>query len=298
MGEAGYERAATDDELARMRAVVAEAMAAGAIGFATSSSPTHNGDGGRPVPSRLADLRRARHVARAAARARAAASCALLPGGMISNDEVFDLQRADRPPVHLDRAAHDQGLPLAREASSRTRGGPRRRHRGVAAGVVPAPRVPDEPHRAVHPQHAPDASRRSWTCTSRSASPRTAIRPGGRRSGRSWPVAVACSPSIGRPARWPNRRPAPTSSSAGVVDLAEERGCSPLDVLLDVSLDDDLRTRFRSVLANDDPDGIAWLLPRDHVLLGLADSGAHVSQLVRCLLRYRPPWRTGCATAR
>jgi N-acyl-D-aspartate/D-glutamate deacylase len=33
------------------------------------------------------------------------------------------------------------------------------------------------------------------------------------------------------------------------------------------------------VLANDDPEGIAWLLPRDHVLFGLADSGAHVSQL-------------------
>ena len=61
--------------------------------------------------------------------------------------------------------------------------------------------------------------------------------------------------------------------------LAEERGCTPLDVMLDVSLDDDLQARFWSVLANDDPEGIAWLLPRDNVLLGLADSGAHVSQL-------------------
>ena len=33
------------------------------------------------------------------------------------------------------------------------------------------------------------------------------------------------------------------------------------------------------MLANNDPEGIAWLLPRDGVLLGLADSGAHVSQL-------------------
>jgi N-acyl-D-aspartate/D-glutamate deacylase len=49
--------------------------------------------------------------------------------------------------------------------------------------------------------------------------------------------------------------------------------------MLDLSLEDDLRTRFWSVLANNDPDGIAWLLPRDGVLLGLADSGAHVSQL-------------------
>ena len=74
----------------------------------------------------------------------------------------------------------------------------------------------------------------------------------------------------------PNR---PDLVGRGVVDLAEERDCTPLDVMLDVSLEDDLRTRFWSVLANDDPDGIAWLLPRDNVLLGLADSGAHVSQL-------------------
>ena len=33
------------------------------------------------------------------------------------------------------------------------------------------------------------------------------------------------------------------------------------------------------MLANNDPDAIASLLPQDTVLLGLADSGAHVSQL-------------------
>jgi N-acyl-D-aspartate/D-glutamate deacylase len=49
--------------------------------------------------------------------------------------------------------------------------------------------------------------------------------------------------------------------------------------MVDLSIDDGLRTRFWSVLANNDPDAIAWLLPRDGVLLGLADSGAHVSQL-------------------
>ena len=39
-----------------MQAVVADAMAGGAAGFASSASPTHNGDSGRPVPSRVADL--------------------------------------------------------------------------------------------------------------------------------------------------------------------------------------------------------------------------------------------------
>jgi N-acyl-D-aspartate/D-glutamate deacylase len=71
----------------------------------------------------------------------------------------------------------------------------------------------------------------------------------------------------------------PELTGTPVMTVADERGCTPLEVMLDVSLEDNLESRFQSVLANDDPDAIAWLLPRDNVLLGLADSGAHVSQL-------------------
>ena len=53
----------------------------------------------------------------------------------------------------------------------------------------------------------------------------------------------------------------------------------PSTSMLDMSLEENLETRFTSVLANNDPEAIAWLLPQDTVLLGLADSGAHVSQL-------------------
>jgi N-acyl-D-aspartate/D-glutamate deacylase len=86
------------------------------------------------------------------------------------------------------------------------------------------------------------------------------------------------------PVNWPSLSVAesearPDLVGRSVVDLADERGGTPLDVMIEIALEDDLRTRFNSVLANNDPDGIAWLLPRDNVLLGLADSGAHVSQL-------------------
>jgi len=55
MGEAATERAATDAEILRMKQVVLEGMAAGAVGFSSSTSPAHNGHGGKPMPSRLAD---------------------------------------------------------------------------------------------------------------------------------------------------------------------------------------------------------------------------------------------------
>src|SRR5207253_6562574 len=54
MGEEATEREAKADEIAAMRALVADALRAGAVGFATSKAPTHVGWEGRPVPSRVA----------------------------------------------------------------------------------------------------------------------------------------------------------------------------------------------------------------------------------------------------
>src|SRR5258705_11245879 len=55
MGEEATERRATAEEIARMRALVREAIDAGAIGFATSKASTHIGYAGKPVPSRAAE---------------------------------------------------------------------------------------------------------------------------------------------------------------------------------------------------------------------------------------------------
>ena len=43
-----------------MQELVREAMRAGAVGFASSTSPAHNGEGGLPMPSRLAEEREMR----------------------------------------------------------------------------------------------------------------------------------------------------------------------------------------------------------------------------------------------
>jgi N-acyl-D-aspartate/D-glutamate deacylase len=54
MGDAAFERAATGAEVVTMAELLRAAVAAGARGFTTSTSPTHNDSMGRPVPSRLA----------------------------------------------------------------------------------------------------------------------------------------------------------------------------------------------------------------------------------------------------
>ena len=55
MGERALSEPATEDDLASMRAAVAEALRAGAVGFSTSRATTHVTPDGTPVPSRIAE---------------------------------------------------------------------------------------------------------------------------------------------------------------------------------------------------------------------------------------------------
>ena len=55
MGERALSEPATEDDLAAMRAAVAEALRAGAMGFSTSRATTHVTPDDTPVPSRIAD---------------------------------------------------------------------------------------------------------------------------------------------------------------------------------------------------------------------------------------------------
>src|SRR6476469_7689536 len=276
MGEAAYERPATTGELQQMRGIVGEAMDGGAIGFATSASPTHNGDQGRPVPSRVADLDELR-VLLEPLQGASRGVVALLPGGVISNAQGFDLQRSVGRPFTWTALLTIKGYPY---------------HEGVIAeheaawedGVEVWPQVSCRP--LVFQMNLAEP----FTLNMR---PSFAALMGVSREER---IAAYRDPSwrakgweewAGRRGRCPVNWSAisvaesptrPDLVERGVVALAEERDCTPLDVMLDVSLDDDFRTRFWSVLANDDPDGIAWLLPRDHGLLCLADTRANVSK--------------------
>ncbi|HZP14401.1 MAG TPA: amidohydrolase family protein, partial [Nocardioides sp.] len=64
-----------------------------------------------------------------------------------------------------------------------------------------------------------------------------------------------------------------------LADIAEERGVSPMDAAIDLALEENLKTRFRVVLANDDEEEVGKLLQDERAVLGLSDAGAHASQL-------------------
>lgn len=54
MGDRAWSEEATDEDVAQMSALLRQALARGAVGFATSRGPNHVDGDGRPVPSRLA----------------------------------------------------------------------------------------------------------------------------------------------------------------------------------------------------------------------------------------------------
>ena len=283
-----------------MQQVVAEAMAAGAVGFATSSSrdaQRRRRPAGAVARSPTSPSS-TRCSSRCATPARASSRCC--PGEKIKHADVFELQRRDRSPAHVDRAAHGQGLPVAREDHRGERRGPRRGRRGVAAGVVPAARVPDEPARAVHVQHArPRSPELMDRARSRSASPRTAIRRGGRgrwdelqargvpaaRTGTS--LAVAESADAPR-ARRPQRSPTSPRSAA----------CTPLDVMLDISLDENLETRFRSRARQQRSRRDRWLLAAGRRAARPRRLRCARQPALRRVLRRPTCSATGCASRR
>jgi N-acyl-D-aspartate/D-glutamate deacylase len=65
-------------------------------------------------------------------------------------------------------------------------------------------------------------------------------------------------------------------------DLARERGCDAIDVMLDIAIDEDLRTTFAPLCTTEDREsyelrGALWR--DDRTLIGASDSGAHLDMI-------------------
>ena len=209
MGDDAYERAATADEIARMRRW-STMLAGGAAAFARAPGPPRRQrpagavPGGRP--GRAARPARTGEAVRARCGGTAARGSVLQRGGLPPSTR-------GGPPVHLDGAADGEGLSLPREGDRRARRRLGRRGRGVAAGVVSAARVPDEPLRAVHAQHAPHLRQADGQVEGgRRRLPGSDL--ARRRPGRTSAARRVVSRSTGPPSRWPSHartRSSPTT---------------------------------------------------------------------------------------
>jgi N-acyl-D-aspartate/D-glutamate deacylase len=277
MGDAAYERAATDEELAQMQSVLREALVAGAAGFATSFALTHRGIDGLPVPSRFAERGELDALLDALGEERRGVF-AIAPGDQCHIDDLYELQ----PRV---------GVPFTYGALlTSAQGGHRRsveiNNEGWARGAHVWPQVSPRPLMFAMTMASPfvlnmtpefgelmagslDERRAAYE------SPEWRARTEARWAGRAgFGVPDWTKYTVIESVKHPE------CIDHTIADLAAGSGSNPFDVLLDLALDEpDLALRVRSVFLNDDADEVAKLLVDEHCTLGLSDAGAHVGQL-------------------
>jgi N-acyl-D-aspartate/D-glutamate deacylase len=273
MGDAAYERAATADEISRMCDLVREALDAGAAGFSTSFSFAHRGIDGKPVPSRFAARDEVDALFAAVGRAGRGVVLAT-PGEQCSYPDFYEVQaRIGRPftwPLFAaPGGAHAKQLKLHEQS--------------VPRGANVWPQVTSRPL-TMQFTLADAYNLNVAPVFGELLKVGRALRMAAYRDPAWRSLAAADLDRVPMRPRWETFEVSesnkfPELQGRRVADLARERACSPFDVMCEIAVAEDLETRFRAYIANDDVDAVADLLTHDHVVLGLSDAGAHVDQL-------------------
>jgi N-acyl-D-aspartate/D-glutamate deacylase len=273
MGDAAYERAATPDEIERMCALVREAIEFGAAGFSTSFSFAHRGLDGKPVPSRFAERDEVDALFLTVGLT-GKGVVLITPGKQCTYADVYEWQpRVGRPFTYpLFAAPGGKHLePVRLHEEGRSRGA------DVWPQVTPRPLTMQFTMEDAY-------SLNTGTVFGELMKVSRAVRCAAYRDPAWRALAATDLEASPMKPRWETfevseSKQFPELQGRRVSELARERGASPLDVMCELALAEDLETRFRAYIANDDVNDVAQLLGHEHVALGLSDAGAHVDQL-------------------
>ena len=282
MGPAGSERAARGDEIARMRALVGEAIEAGAIGFASSQSQNHNGHGGVPMPSRLADDDEIASLAGVLGeKRRGLFQITVGPTTSVAFLESIAL-RTGRPVV-FSALFHNDAFPeRAPSMLAECRAAQARGHR-VYAQVACQPLSMDFTLANAYPMQSLEC----WSDLrgADSATLRRAFVDPGFRARMRGELAI---PKKGKLfygdwhkveiAQVAEARHRPLEGQT-VARYAAEHAIDPLDGFFDLALAEDLATGFNAKLLNTDETVVESLLRDPASLISLSDAGAHLTYL-------------------
>ena len=278
MGEASTERAATADEIAAMKRLMREAMDAGAIGFGTSKSITHNGYAGKPVPSRQATVEEMHELVSVMGDMKRGLMQITI-GREFSTKEMAELSRKYQVPVTWTAllsymygpGGHRKQLELAAQQRQ--------------SGALVIPQVSCRPlnfeftfaepfifdvQKIMHELAVDDAKS-----------------PGTRRRAYADPAwrkrfTAELTPVF---QRWWDRTTIAWAPSAKELeeqplgDAARKVGKDPVDLALDLALASDLQARFRMAVLNFDESEVSDLITDPNTIIALSDAGAHASQL-------------------
>jgi N-acyl-D-aspartate/D-glutamate deacylase len=275
MGEAATERVATPEETGAMRKLILEAMKAGAIGFSTSTSPAHNGEGGKPMPSRLADEAELRALV-GCLREAGHGVFMLTKGGHTGIDFLEELARDSTRPVVVAALLHNSTNPdsvfqdLDAIADAQANG------HYVVGAVSCCPLSMDFTLQSPYVFEG----LQSW---------QPALPLKGepfRRKLAEKAFRDAVRAELARPSHfrlfnseWDKVHVIDSKHKAfeqqSIAELA--RGRDPLDFMLDLALEEDLETVFSALLLNSDEAAVGRMLRHPASLVSLSDAGAHLT---------------------
>ena len=253
MGPEASERRATDSEIDAMRAVVADALRGGALGFSTDRGGFIAGADGRPVPSMVASQGEVEALMRVTAEV-GRGIVHVAPGD--DYDWLYDFQPT------LGRVVNWSSV-LAYPEGSTTRASYRRKLADHAAGrrrgadvwaqVTCRPISQLVTLRDPAPFSSVPAFGEVLAATPDRRRGSTPTRPGGSAPSATW--RRPRSRCGGTCSRLPRRRRSLSSSGSPWLRSRQRASRSPFATMCDLALNDDLATRFAITFANDDPDG-------------------------------------------
>ena len=280
MGNDANKRHATADEITKMAELVREAMSAGAIGFATSTSPAHNGEGGFPMPSRLASDDEMMQLTLAMS-SFGRGVYMVTKGGQMSVAFLESLSAASKRPVMVAALLHNSTNPngvfndLQAISEANTRG-------NILLGQVSCcPLSMDFTFASAYPVEGL-ASWKMALGLEHDALKVCLADPDFRKKVKEELQQTASFRLFNN--EWDKVHVVETTEPnhqlfehKSVASLAQQHGCDPLDFALDLSLKEDLRTVFTAMLLNSDSEAVSKMLNHPHSLVSLSDAGAHLT---------------------
>ena len=279
MGEEATERPATAEETARMRDIVRDAVAAGAIGFATSKAPTHVGYAGRPVPSRVAEFAEVQAIAgglgelgRGVLQVTAGPGLFFTEFAELAKETGRTLTWTALLAGMMGKGSHRMFLEQSEAI--------------VKQGIPVVPQVACRPLNFEFDLAEPFVFESMPIFNTISGADRAGKAEAYRDPAFRGAVKDALANAMAGVFAFSWERmvvsyhpPDPSLEERGMVELARARGVDPADLMFDLALATDLKTRFRMSVVNYDEDEVAELLVSPVTMLGLSDAGAHASQL-------------------
>ena len=282
MGPEASERAAREDEVLEMRNLVSGGMDAGAVGFSTSTSINHYGDGGVPMPSRLAEESELRSLVGVLGE-KGRGVFQLTVGPNMTSEVMESLAKDNSCPVFQTAALFNEAYPERAPKMVSDSAEAQERGNQLWAQVSCQSLSMDFALTAAFPMQSLDAWRplidadnENFERQIRDSEFRNRFRHDlevpqkGKLFYGDWSkveVAMAARPE--------NRE----LEGLNINQVAERQGKDPIDAFFDLSADESLETIYTAGLMNSDEDEVEKLMREPGSLVSLSDAGAHLRYL-------------------